>query len=43
MTVSAGCWTGTTGCTLAANANVFLELHGSRVTITDNTAPASAR
>jgi hypothetical protein len=39
MTISAGCWA-TAGCTLAANANVFLELFGSRVTITDNTAPA---
>jgi hypothetical protein len=39
MTLSAGCWS-TAGCTLAANANVFLELFGSRVTITDNTAPA---
>jgi hypothetical protein len=39
MTLSAGCWEGA-GCTLAANANVFLDLYGSRVTITDNTAPA---
>jgi hypothetical protein len=40
MTISTGCWAGTTGCTLAANANVFVELYGSRITITDNTAPA---
>ena len=40
MTVSAGCWAGSGGCTLSAAANVFLELYGSRVTITDNTAPA---
>jgi hypothetical protein len=40
MTVSAGCWAGSGGCTLAANANVFVELFGSRVTITDTTAPA---
>jgi hypothetical protein len=39
MTLSAGCWD-TAGCTLAANANVFLQLFGSRVTITDTTAPA---
>jgi hypothetical protein len=39
MTISTGCWA-TAGCTLAANANVFVELFGSRVTITDNTAPA---
>jgi hypothetical protein len=39
MTLSAGCWNGA-GCTLAANANVFLDLYGSRVTITDNTVPA---
>jgi hypothetical protein len=39
MTLSAGCWDGA-GCTLAANANVFLDLFGSRVTITDNTVPA---
>ncbi len=40
MTISTGCWVRDNGCTLAANANVFLELYGSRVTITDNTAPA---
>jgi hypothetical protein len=40
MTVSAGCWAGTAGCTLGAAANVFVELFGSRVTITDTTAPA---
>jgi hypothetical protein len=39
MTVSTGCWEGA-GCTLAANANVFTDLYGSRVTITDNTVPA---
>ena len=39
MTLSAGCWD-TAGCTLAANANVFLDLYGSRITITDNTVPA---
>jgi hypothetical protein len=40
MTVSAGCWQGSAGCTLAGNANVVLELYGSRVTITDTTVPA---
>lgn len=40
MTISAGCWAGSGGCTLGATANVFLELYGSRVTITDTTAPA---
>jgi hypothetical protein len=40
MTVSAGCWAGSGGCTLGATANVFLELYGSRVTITDDTVPA---
>jgi hypothetical protein len=40
ITVAAGCWAGSAGCTLAANANVFVELYGSRVTITDTTAPA---
>ena len=40
MTMSAGCWAGSGGCTLGATANVFLELYGSRVTITDTTAPA---
>jgi hypothetical protein len=39
MTVSAGCYNAA-GCTLGPTANVFLELYGSRVTITDNTAPA---
>jgi hypothetical protein len=39
MTVSAGCYN-TAGCTLGPTANVFLELYGSRVTITDSTAPA---
>jgi hypothetical protein len=38
MTVSAGCYGAT--CTLGPTANVFLELYGSRVTITDNTAPS---
>lgn len=40
MTVSAGCWAGSSGCTLGPTANVFMELYGSRVTITDNTAPS---
>jgi hypothetical protein len=40
MTISAGCWAGSGGCTLGATASVFLELYGSRVTITDTTAPA---
>jgi hypothetical protein len=40
MTVSAGCWAGSAGCTLGPTANVFLELYGSRVTITDSTAPS---
>jgi hypothetical protein len=40
MTVSAGCWAGSAGCTLGAAANVFVDLYGSRVTITDTTAPA---
>jgi hypothetical protein len=40
MTISAGCWAGSGGCTLGATAGVFLELYGSRVTITDTTAPA---
>jgi hypothetical protein len=40
MTISAGCWAGSAGCTLGATAGVFLELYGSRVTITDTTAPA---
>jgi hypothetical protein len=40
MTISAGCWVGSAGCTLGATAGVFLELYGSRVTITDTTAPA---
>jgi hypothetical protein len=39
MTVSAGCYNAA-GCTLGPTANVFLELYGSRVTITDSTAPA---
>jgi hypothetical protein len=39
MTVSAGCYN-PAGCTLGPTANVFLELYGSRVTITDSTAPA---
>lgn len=39
MTVSAGCYN-TAGCTLRPTATVFLELYGSRVTITDSTAPA---
>jgi hypothetical protein len=39
MTISAGCWEGA-GCTLAGNANVFTDLYGSRVTITDTTLPA---
>jgi hypothetical protein len=38
MTVSAGCYGAT--CTLGPTANVFLELYGSRVTITDSTAPS---
>jgi hypothetical protein len=40
MTISAGCWAGSGGCTLGATAGVFLELYGSRVTIADTTAPA---
>jgi hypothetical protein len=39
MTVSAGCYN-SAGCTLGPTANVFLELYGSRVTITDSTAPS---
>jgi hypothetical protein len=39
MTVSAGCYNAA-GCTLGPTANVFLELYGSRVTITDSTAPS---
>jgi hypothetical protein len=39
MTVSSGCYN-PAGCTLGPTANVFLELYGSRVTITDSTAPA---
>ena len=39
MTASAGCYNAA-GCTLGPTANVFLELYGSRVTITDSTAPA---
>jgi hypothetical protein len=38
ISLSAGCWDGA-GCTLSTAANVFLELYGSRVTITDNIAP----
>ena len=40
MTIAAGCWVSSGGCTLGAAANVFLRLYGSRVTITDTTAPA---
>jgi hypothetical protein len=40
MAISAGCWAGSAGCTLGAAANVFVQLYGSRVTITDTTAPA---
>jgi hypothetical protein len=40
MAISAGCWVSSGGCTLGAAANVFLQLYGSRVTITDTTAPA---
>jgi hypothetical protein len=40
IALSAGCWLGSGGCTLGAAANVFLQLYGSRVTITDTTAPA---
>jgi hypothetical protein len=39
MTISTGCWE-SAGCTLAANANVFTDLYGSRITITDSTVPA---
>jgi hypothetical protein len=39
LNLSAGCWNGA-GCTLSPAAGVFLELYGSRVTITDSTAPA---
>ena len=39
LNLSAGCWNGA-GCTLSPTAGVFLELYGSRVTITDTTAPA---
>ena len=39
MTVSAGCWANSGGCTLAANAAVLLQLYGSRITVTDTTAP----
>jgi hypothetical protein len=38
LALSTGCWNAA-GCTLAANANVFIQLFGSRVTITDNTVP----
>jgi hypothetical protein len=37
--LAAGCYN-SAGCTLSTAANVFLELYGSRVTITDNTAPS---
>jgi hypothetical protein len=46
MTLSAGCWTGDgTACSLGTDANgapgtAFVELYGSRITITDSTAPA---
>ena len=40
MTLSAGCWAAPEGARCALTANVFLELYGSRVTITDTTAPA---
>jgi hypothetical protein len=35
----AGCYNGA-GCTLSTAAQVFFELYGSRITITDNTAPS---
>jgi hypothetical protein len=38
LSLSTGCWS-TAGCTLSTAANVFFELYGSRITITDNTAP----
>jgi hypothetical protein len=38
LSLSTGCWS-TAGCTLSTASNVFFELYGSRVTITDNTAP----
>jgi hypothetical protein len=37
--LAAGCYNGA-GCTLSGAANVFFELYGSRVTVTDNTAPS---
>jgi hypothetical protein len=46
ITLSAGCWTGDgTPCSLGADGNgipgaAFVQLYGSRVTITDSTAPA---
>ena len=40
LSVETGCWAGSAGCTLGAAANVFVELIGSRVTITDTSAPA---
>jgi hypothetical protein len=40
MSLSAGCWSGAPTCTLSSAAGVFLELYGSRVTITDTTTPA---
>jgi hypothetical protein len=46
ITLSAGCWSGDgTACSLGSDGNgipgtAFVELYGSRVTITDSTAPA---
>jgi hypothetical protein len=46
LTLSAGCWTGDgTACSLGSDGNgipgsAFVELYGSRITITDSTAPA---
>jgi hypothetical protein len=41
LTISAGCWTDDVPtCTLAANATAFLQLFGSRVTISDDTLPS---
>jgi hypothetical protein len=40
LTISAGCWADDAPvCTLAANATAFLQLFGSRVTITDDSVP----
>jgi hypothetical protein len=40
LTASAGCWAGSGGCTLSAAAEVYLQVFGSRITISDDTAPA---